>query len=334
MKKYFIMAVAVLASLTACQQNEPEATYNDGTIKFAMAQTRAGVTTTENLADFNVYGYTEGATTLDIFPENTTANKDDARSVWTPNVIKYWAENTTYNFFAVYAPTVASAANDKITSQSVNVSDNTMTINFTNEKGEVDLVTAADGDVATLYKQQTNTTKLTFKHALARVAFQFKWACNAGSGMTIEVSDVTLGGTKKTGVLTVAAEGAQSWTATDDIVISYDAPGTLSEDEDAKLLPTINNDGTGYHYIIPTSGVAPTISFNAVVKDSQNQIVKTYEVKDQALSAASNNANVKFEPGASYHYTMNINPQFQIIEFTVEVEKWTDVDAGTIDFGN
>lgn len=329
MKKLFILAAAIVA-FASCSQNEPEATYNDGTIKFAMAQTRAGVTTTENLGSFNVYGYTEGATTLDIFPANTTASKSG--NVWTPSLKKYWAENTTYNFFAVYAPTVASAENDKITAQSVTVSNNTMTINFTNEKGEVDLVTAADGDVVTLYNKEGNTTNLTFKHALARVAFQFKWACNTGSDMTIEVSNVTLGGTQKTGVLTVDAEGAQSWTATDNIAISYVAPTTLSETNN--LLPTINNDGTGYHYIIPTSGVAPTISFDAVVKDSQNQIVKTYNVKDQKLSAATNATNVTFVPGASYHYTMNINPQFKIIEFTVEVGKWSDVDGGTINFGN
>jgi hypothetical protein len=38
--------------------------------------------------------------------------------------------------------------------------------------------------------------------------------------------------------------------------------------------------------------------------------------------------------GSSYFFTMNINPNFSEIAFTVEVEEWGNVDGGTINFGN
>ena len=322
MKKLFILAAAIVA-FASCSK-EPETIVNDGSIKFATAQTRAAITTIDNLGDFTVYGYTKYAKSLNIF-DAVTVSDADADNVWeTQGITKYWAQDSVYNFFAVYAPT---NANDKITNKSVNVADNEMTINFTNEKGEVDLVTAASANVNSLFNVNVNTTPLAFKHALARVAFQFQWACNADD-MTIEVSDVKLLGSNKTGVLTVAANGDQIWTASEPVVIEYTEPTTLSKS--APLLPTINaTTGAGYQYIIPTSGLAPQIAFVAIVKDAQGQIVKTFD-----YSAGTALPTQTYSAGSSYHFTMNINPNFSAIEFTVTVEEWGDVDGGTIDFGN
>ena len=323
MKKLFILAAAIVA-FASCSK-EPETIVNDGSIKFAMAKTRAGVTTTENLADFTVYGYTENAKDVNIF-DGVIASDADNNDVWTTAVTKYWAVDSTYNFFAFYAPT---STDDKVNSNSVNVTNNIMTINFTNKNGEVDLVTAASKNVSSLYNQPTNTTNLIFKHALARVAFQFQWDCNKNSDMTIEITDVKLLGTKGTGVLSVDEAGVQTWTTSgDNIEIAYAAPTTLSEE--APLLPSIDKtSGVGYQYIIPTTGLQPQIAFTAVVKDKDGQVLKTFD-----KSTGVNLPQQTYVAGSSYFFTMNINPKFSEIAFKVEVEEWGNVDGGTINFGN
>lgn len=324
MKKLFILAAAIVA-FASCSK-EPEAIVNDGSIKFAMAQTRAGVTTTENLADFTVYGYTENAKDVNIF-NGVIASDADNNDVWTTAVTKYWAVDSTYNFFAFYAPT---SADDKVNSNSVNVTNNIMTINFTNKNGEVDLVTAASKNVESLYNKSTNTTNLTFKHALARVAFQFQWDCNKNSGMTIEITDVKLLGTKGTGVLSVNEDGLQTWEPSgNNIEIAYAAPSSALS-EAAPLLPSIDKtSGVGYQYIIPTTGLQPQIAFTAVVKDKEGQVLKTFN-----KSTGVNLPQQTYVAGSSYFFTMNINPNFSEIAFTVKVEEWGNVDGGTINFGN
>ena len=319
------MALAALATLTACQQpEEPTAMVNDGTIKFMSAETRATVTTIDNLGTFNVYGYTEGETTLNIFGETTTATKDG--TVWKPSVTRYWAEGKTYNFFAVYAP---NSDVDKITSKAVDAANDKMTINFTNTTGNVDLVTAASTNVTTLFNKSTGATPLAFQHALARVAFQFNWGCTTGSDQTVEVTDVKLLGTKSTGVLTVAANGDRTWTTSgENVTINYAAPATLTES--AKLLPEVDaTSGAGYQYIIPTEGLAPQIAFTAVVKDAQGTVLKTFN-----KSAGVNLPAQAYAAGKSYTFTMNINPQFNDIQFTVTVADWSDGGSSSLDFGN
>ena len=141
--------------------------------------------------------------------------------------------------------------------------------------------------------------------------------------MTIDVKNVQLGGTQKTGTLTVEAEGAQSWTAKDDVVINYTAPAQLTET--ANLLPEINNAGAGYQYIIPATTINPTISFEAEIKDNifdraKFRIIHTVALNDESMPKFDGNTYIQGygAPLASFGANKDGEPEVSVFDDSAE----------------
>ena len=118
MKKYFIMAVAVLATLTACQPDEPQTVVQTREICFAPAATQTRATAAEaitvaNLKQFAVSAFVTtngGIWSADnkIFDNTAVQTSDETTTnasifeVVDPDEVKYWAESSDYKFSAVY----------------------------------------------------------------------------------------------------------------------------------------------------------------------------------------------------------------------------------------
>ena len=323
MKKYFFMAIAVLASLTACQQNEPEAIVNDGTIKFMSAQTRATETTElKDLEDngFKVYAYTGATTTYDVFSgalaTPITKPSTENVTIWNTDVTKYWAINQTYDFLCVYPNNITATRNGRVN-----------TVSFTND-GTVDYV-AAVATCTTITDLAINPVALTFNHQLARVAIKFanKFTADEG-GFTIKVSNVALKALPNVATFTYTNGTTTSVTATG----SADMALTFDKAVDNIMTISATTDATTvYKYIVPTTASTVYKLTYKVEIYNGNELLNTFDQSTEGVDLSS----IQFTAGQSYLFTANVYDVINPIKFTVNVTPWptTDTPAGNITIG-
>lgn len=342
MKKYFIMAVAVLATLTACQPEEPQTVVQTREICFAPAatETRAAAVATEegNLATltsngFAVFGFQgEDQIFNNTLVTHSTKNETltglgltETANAWAPAAavdVRYWAL-ANYKFSGVYPATNNGYSMDK---------DGTQTITGFVNDGTRDLLVSNVNSVnnTTLQKSQV---ALRFDHMLSRVKFTFT---NKFTGEEVmEISGVKINGVAKDGSAaitsgngTVDNKTIPNWTAGDDN-ISLDFGEMSSQTLDERFAKD-EQDITVYKYIIPENNTEYTIDFNVVVYSKGVQVA-TKEYTGVRIKTEEYN----FEPGKSYTFNANIAAddagEIYPIEFTVEVSAWEEVDGGDIE---
>ena len=333
MKKYLFMAVAALATLTACQPgDEPQAIVQTREICFApAAQTRAAATAVGNekaLQDngFAVYGF-QGADA--IFANTKVVYNSDAIAslgltsgthydvnLWAPAVaadVRYWA-NASYKFSGAYPATGNGYVMDKDGKQTIT--------NFVNN-GTVDLLVSN-----VVLVDNTADTKsavaLNFEHMLSRVKFTFKNGFDGNE--VIEIKDVVIYDAGKTASATIAGGDTKpvpTWTITDKANIDF---GDMdSESENARFGKNAK-DTTCYKYIIPGEE-SYTMGFTLIVYSEGVQVAtKTYSVDNN--NAITVKPNAAFAPGQGYNFTATINANkagdIYPIQFSVDVEPWKE----------
>ncbi len=326
MKKYFIMAVAVLASLTACQKDPEQIIVNDGTIKFMSLQTRATVTDTTGISDlqkddaFQLYGYIKGepnALFADERPDYEAPNWE------TTGNVKYWADAKYYNFYAFYPAQTVSAEYDKAS------------FTFDGSAGNIDLVAASRCEI--LGKVTNAPVQLTFEHQLARIAFNFVNKFN-DPNISIKVTEIKLLQVPTTAKFTYKAGTTANSIASvevsetnlsdinytfpaDDIVISGSAL-------DAQTYDSLK---TNYMYVVPSTGkyqMTCKVEYSNMV-DEETEVIKT-----ETYTVDVTNANYSYAAGQSYVFTANVYDVVSPITFSVSVTPWgVDISAGDINIG-
>ena len=319
MKKYFFMAIAVLASLTACQQNEPEATYNDGVIRFKNAPVTRATTVTEGIGnEFMVLGYVND----DVLFNEKAVNTDETKTTtteWKTSTVKYWADNTPYTFFAVYP------------SKKITTVDNTKaTVGYTNT-GDEDLVMAGLSMTSGASKTQT-PAHLIFKHALSRVRFSFTNKFT-DSQLKVKVENVKLNARNgENATATINSDNTITWTTpsetTEAIDFAFDALTSLNLGDGIDI--AIDGvETTDYQYIIPNSTATYTMAADITVYTT-DATIHTYKITDAKVVTTGNSFN--FEYGNSYTFNMNVTDNLNEITFTVFVEEWKNGEGGNINF--
>ena len=325
MKKLFILAAAIVA-LASCSK-EPETIVNDGSIKFANLETRTTVTNAESLnAGFTVLGYADAVTIFDN--EETSKNG----SYWTTESKKYWADNTTYNFFAAYPKHDLTGGANQASASLV----------FKNE-GEEDLVLAGRQVVTLADGKGRGAAQLVFKHALSRVKFNFTNGFSSpDTEVKVDVSGLQLVGEAKTGTVTITstnnaddiAQKPELGTSTSAITwASVTSSGNINYMVDFKT-PTITegvSSETDYKYIIPATnqeykliGTIKVYDETATIREyvfneSNPLVVKVIDAEKQVTKSV-----LTHEAGKSYTYNMTISASLNEITFTVTVEEWAD----------
>ncbi len=343
MKKYFIMAVAVLATLTACQPDEPQTTIVETReICFAPAatETRAAAVATEvgnvetlKLKGFAVFGF-QGVdpifnntlvTHADYNTTLTGLGLTETDNAWAPAVaenVRYWAV-ADYKFSGVYPATDNGYSMDKDGNQTIT--------NFVND-GTKDLLVSNVKSVNNTALQKSQVA-LRFDHMLSRVKFTFTNKFTGNEKM--EISGVKINGVAKdgsatieTGDGTVDTKTAPTWTAgSEDIILEF---GEMSSQTLENRFAKEEKDVTVYKYIIPENSTAYTIDFNVVVYSEGVQVAAK-----QYTGVRIKKETYNFEPGKSYTFNANIAADdagnIYPIEFTVDVSAWEEVNGGDID---
>ena len=202
MKKVFLMAVAAVAMLASCSNDETTGkAVNGNTIKFDgfVNKSVKGAANDLNNTTFNsfqVWGLmSKGEQTGTPF-NGTTVTKSG--SDWTYNGNVYWENGYNYSFVAI-APAGFGTFNAPTTVGQYG------TIDFNNGEGTTDLIYAIDGtyvtDAVSTEGQCPGPIDLTFNHLLSRVKFAFENAMDDGSTINVTAVTITNANTKATATL-------------------------------------------------------------------------------------------------------------------------------------
>lgn len=309
-KNLFLIGLAAIGMLfTSCSNDETiEVAKNQNGIQFKSFvnnSTRATDLTTNNLADFQVWGIMKKDNQIGKPFVGTQVNK--AGGAWSYGTPVYWEKGYQYSFAAV-----APSGVFEMVEAPANYQDYGK-VKFNNGRGDTDLLWAFndkglvtwEGDVCPA------AVDLTFNHMLSRVRFNFVNAMDDGSLLTVK--DVTITNACTDGTVQLIADNAGlEWAAEGGAALLFDDAAETGFAQNAACT-------TGHKYMIPTTK-AYNVTFK--VERAHNGVVDTYE-------HSVNLTEMEMESGKSYQFkaeftSQNINPDGALcpIVFEPTVNEW------------
>lgn len=293
MKKLFI-AIAALAAMTSCSQDETLDAVQGRAITFANAfvdnATRATTAadpsygaSAEKLTQFNVWGTVEGQP---IFDGDKVSGTVGENSVWNCETTQYWVESAEYNFAALVNEGKVTLGSDKLPG----------TVEFTVTDGKTDLLYAKSNTYRG--KKSTETPDLVafaFDHLLSKVMFTVYNTSTAANSYSFLVKNIKVTGAMN-GTCTVKDK---SWNTTGVTATSLSF-GEISVDGGATNLVCDSE-----LLLIPGS---VSVSFTVDI---------IYNGETIASHDYATTANHTLEVGKAYNFVIQVavgNP----IQFTVE----------------
>ena len=326
MKKVFLMAVAAVAMLASCSNDETTGkAVNGNTIKFdgfvnKSVKGAANDLNNTTFTSFQVWGLmSKGDQTGTPFV-GTTVTKSGSK--WTYNGNVYWENGYNYSFVAI-APAGFG------TFKAPSTVGEHGSIDFENGDGTTDLIYDIDDTYATNAVSTTTTCPdpidFTFNHLLSRVKFAFKNGMDDGS--TINVTDVTItnANTKATATLGETATWAL---AAGNSTASLTFGNVILDDPATDYAENVTK-ATDHKYMIPatSAGQKYTVTFTVTRNHSGVTDHYNHEVELPAVT---------MEQGKSYQFVAELNaqnitggdpdnpdnPQLCPIKFTASVSDW------------
>lgn len=286
---------AFCLTFVSCTSTVDDGLQNSRAITFTpAADTRAAVTGSEDMGDFQVWGWYGGDGTA--APNNVfdgTVVYKDAGWNYTDGV-RYWMAGKTYNFYAVYPTDVKANVS----------SEGTITVtNFDCSKTgteAVDLMTATATGITYTAEQTPQPVAMKFSHLLSKVNIV---ATVEGGNAT--VTKIVFAG--------MATSGDYSSTG----VWNNTQKSNFTKETD-QILNAEGIDLLGDMLLIPqdVSGFTVTVDYTM---DSKEQFSKTVTLPT-AIS--------QWQAGQSYKYTLTFKGDNII--FTVNVAAWNHSTGGII----
>ena len=335
MKKLFI-AIAALAAMTSCSQDEVMEVAQKQAISFGSAfvgnATRAASATDpsyytdgedkhEQLEAFNVYGTVNG---VNIFNGNEVTKGTAAYgAVWTQvGTPQYWVPNANYAFVAIVdgnktvdSKKITETATDKTTGMPT-------TITY-NADGKTDLLCARVNRPTNI---NYDVVAFEFKHLLSKVKFSIEntSAANATNYRYV-ISGATLTNVYESGtynVPTVNSNGSNgTW--------SYpQATGSYALDSEFTVNSATVEFNESEVLLIPGSAVGISFTVELQTKDAKNNWV-TVSSEDKTYEAVLGENNV-LVANSAYHFILKVGIG-GLIQFTAtEMPSWTTVGDITV----
>ena len=324
-----MFAVAALAACTSEQTIVAPQNEAIGFDTFVDNSTRAEDITTNNIANFGVYGtVTKGGNSALIF--NNTEVTGTKESGYTYSPAQYWIAAAQYDFLAfapyaerqwTYTPTNAQVAK-------------TGTFSFNNETA------AADQDVVYAYQTKTTENELnasntqavefTFKHILSKVAFSFTNTFTDGN-TSLSVYNVKINNTAKTGTMAIAEGVDAAWVGDGDLIVPFGDQATAVNTLQAKAIDKDNRTlNLAHHYVIPAQR-AYNITFSVDLYQA-GVYLATYNHEINSAIDFAKNGNYVLSVKLAPESIDPANPLFPI-EFSVnEVKGWDDASISLNEF--
>ena len=321
MKKLFI-AIAALAAMTSCSQDEVMEVAQKQAISFGSAfvgnATRAASATDPSyytdgveghiqLEAFNVYGTVND---VNIFNGNEVTKGNAAYgAVWTQaGTPQYWVPGASYVFDAVvgYSDIDTDNTTGLPTSLTYKIEDQ---FDMLHNRQTVSSAAADQGVVA-----------FTFTHLLSKVKFSIVNSTNAAAtNYQYVITNATLTNVYASGDYAVPAG---TWTYPT-------ATSTYALDEEFIVSSAETEVNTNEVLLIPGSAVGISFTVELQTKDADGEW-QTVSSEDKTYTAVLGENNVLVANNA-YHFILEVGIG-GIIEFTAtEMPEWTIVDDITVD---
>lgn len=300
------------ASCTDTLVGQPDTDTRAITFQTPQADTRAAVTGSNDMSDFQVWGWYGGngsAATTNVF--NGTIVYKDAGWNYTDGV-RYWKAGQIYNFYAVYP---SSGTNSGYESALYDKDGNLTITNFDCTKG-VDLMTASQNCVADEMIAEKKRVSMDFGHELARLKFTVKSENTVATLTSFKLYGVNYKGT-------LAKSGTVIRKVIWNPVYKCDEQNTPYINEDDFTFNTTNNfekDMLGDVLLIPHT--------EKDLDYAQIHIAYRYQEETEPRISTinlKNTAITQWEAGKSYHYTLTIKGG--TLTVTVKVVDWTEMDT-------
>lgn len=331
-----LLALLLTVVLAGCQREPlPE---NGGAIAFSIAPaTISGeVTKAATKADpsaqadlvavgktVKVYGSYTGSTDPLFNGVTLTCSEVSATgSTWTYSPLKYWSEDATHKFRAVFPDSAAG--------QTYSVADDKLSVSGYSMATGFDLMAASAQQEAA--SRTSDKVTLKFRHACAAVCFQFAKA--KGDTETYSITSLSLQDIATSGDL--AYVGLQDddinlneWTPSTTLG-SYTWPGTSpwTVVESTTTSPvTYSPLSPEWAFAVPQTLAASssvTVSYDAGTGTDIQHLTVTLPL------VSTNTTKIeKWEPGKKYTYKILVNPN--AIELSVGWTDWLDGSTHTFD---
>ena len=303
MKKLFLF-ISVFALLVACKREEPnqlEAQYisfSQMSIENLMTAGFDNTITTDNLADFDVWGHNGAGVVF----EGTKVEKQG--DLWVCAEEKMWEPDQTYHFHA-FAP--ADAVDNIGEYPNSEREGGLSNFSYTNA-GDKDLIYAyATRTQGSLLKINADPVQLMFEHLLSRVGFTFKNNLSEGNITisNVQITDAVKSAELNCGDVDMANWG---WNATSTGAYNFGNTNTIAKGATALA--------ENVQFLFPATTRNYDISFSIA-----------YE-SDPAEERTATISNVNLVMGKSYNINLVVNDkdivteEYKIEFFVAEVKDW------------
>ena len=330
MKKVFLMAVAAVAMLASCSNDETtgkavkgNAIQFDGFVNKSVKGAANDLNNT-TFNSFQVWGLmSKGEQTGHPF-DGTTVTKSG--SDWTYTTPVYWENGYKYSFVAI-APADFGTFNVPSTVGEYG------SIDFENGNGTTDLIYDIDATYATNAVSTTTACPgaigFTFNHLLSRVMFEFKNAMDDNSTINVTGVTITNANTKATATLGATA----TWALADDNAPAALNFGDVILDAEATDYAAGAAKATDHKYMIPATSADQKYTVTFVVTRHHSGVTDQYNHEVELPVVA-------MKQGKSYKFTAELNaqnitggdpdapdnPQLCPIKFIATVSNWAEFD--------
>ena len=316
-----------VAAMVACSKEQTVVAPKGDAIGFSTFvenSTRATDITTDNIANFGVYGtVAKGGNSALIFKNTEVTGSKDSGYTYSP--AQYWIAAAEYDFLAfapyterqwTYAPDGQEAQNG--------------TFSFDNyaAKADQDVVYAYTTKTteATLTAENTQAVAFTFKHVLSKVAFSFTNTFTDGN-TTLSVYNVKINNTAKTGTMSIDALEDDAWTGADNLVVTFGEQNTAVNKYASAALANGGVLELGHHYLIPVEREY-NITFDVDLYQAGVYLATYNHTINSTINFAKNGnyvLSVKLAPES-------IDPENELYPIEFKVETVNGWDDSTINF--
>lgn len=322
--RYIILFFIAGCLLPSCETAGEDVGHGDEVAFVVSSQSRAAVTTDDNITDFNfvVFGDMKFKNNpkLTIF-DNTIVKYTDGK--WSYANPQYWFPQHEHSFIAMHPDAPAGISGSQY-------SDSRLSFNFTlpdDYKSANDIMVASHRRLVEANMIRATPIALNFWHILSRINFQLT---NTGAADKVIVNEIKLNGINRTGSFTIipaplSSDGRQ----TDDYDFSWSG------------ISNIGNLAAGINVEVPENEARPLFPDNNVLlmlpqPDNNGVIMQLTYTRvdagdvDEQITLTAETPIGGWQPGKIYTYSLTVSEISKEIQLTVSVKNWQTPKPTTI----